>query len=263
MENTHFHDDHREIVPHRAAGYGSRSDGRFFVDQTTLDIVGDGGVFTNIEDLALWMANFWTLDVGGPGWLAAMETQGILANGETIDYALGLSHGAHRGLATVGHGGSFVGYRAATLRYPSEEVAIMVLCNYARTNPSALARDVGEIWLEDRMEPEPEAEARPGRERPGGRTQAPVAILSHQDQQPLLGEFYSRELDAIYRISRGEEGLVLEVNGVLTLPLLRRGSEALVADWITLTPRMEGGVLAGFRAGSGRAGGLVFERRKD
>ncbi len=165
MTHTHFHDDHREIVPERATGYNSAGGGPFFVDQTTLDIVGDGGVFTSLEDMARWMANFWTLEVGGPGWLTTMETPGVLSSGDTLDYALGLTLGEQRGLATVGHGGAFVGYRAATLRYPSEGVAVMVLCNYARVNPTALAEAVGAVWLEDRMEPPPPTPRRPASRR--------------------------------------------------------------------------------------------------
>ncbi|MFC1574569.1 serine hydrolase domain-containing protein [Gemmatimonadota bacterium] len=261
MERTHFHDDHREIVPHRATGYGSGRDGRFFVDQTTLDIVGDGGVFTSIEDLYRWMANFWALEVGGPDWLSTMETPGVLTDGDTLDYAMGLRRGVHRGLFTVGHGGAFVGYRAATLRYPGQEVAVMVLCNYARTNPSQLAEEVGEIWLEERMAPEPEPQAGPEPLPQPRREQTSVPVLSSEEQRPFLGEYYSQELDATYRIIRGEGGLVLDVNGVETLPLERSGPNTLTAQWLTLTLRMEGDSVVGFRAGSGRAGGVEFERR--
>ena len=68
-------------------------------------------------------------------------------------------------------------------------------------------------------------------------------------------------MDATYRILRGDDGLVLDVNGVLTLPLEGRAPDTLVGEWLTLTFWREGDSLAGFRAGSGRAGGIVFERR--
>jgi len=260
MERTHIHDDHREIVPDRATGYGSGSNGRFFVDQTTLDIVGDGGVFTSIEELSRWMDNFFELKVGGPDWLATMETRGILTNGDTLDYALGLRTGLQRGLPTVGHGGAFVGYRAATLRYPSEGVSVMVLCNYARTDPSRMAGEVGEIWLEDRMDPRPDPQAAP---RPPSRPspEDTTPLLSSEEQRPFLGEYYSEEVDATYRILRGDDGLILDVNGALTLPLEGRGPDTLVGEWLTLTFWREGDSVAGFRAGSGRAGGIVFSRR--
>jgi len=262
MPRTHFHDDHREIVPDRAVGYGSGQDGRFYVDQTTLDIVGDGGVFTNIEELSRWMANFWELGVGGPDWLSTMETPGILVNGDTLDYALGLRLGQQRGLRTVGHGGAFVGYRAGTLRYPSEGVAVTVLCNYGRTDPSEMAGQVGEIWLEDRMEPKPAAsgtdpEPPPSRtwDRPEARPFTPGELAA------FAGDFYSPELDATYRIFQRDGILVLDVNGILTIPLEARGQDTLVADWLTLTYRTDGGSVTGFDASSGRVEGVAFVRR--
>lgn len=50
MTDTHFHDDHTHIVPNRASGYSPIEDG-YGISQTTLDMVGDGGVYTTIEDL--------------------------------------------------------------------------------------------------------------------------------------------------------------------------------------------------------------------
>lgn len=261
MPRTHFHDDHREIVPGRAVGYGSTSDGRFFVDQTTLDIVGDGGVFTNIEELSRWMANFWELEVGGPEWLTAMETPGVLVSGDTVDYGLGLRVGLQRGLRTVGHGGAFVGYRAGTLRYPDEDLAVMVLCNYARTDPSRMAAEVGAIWLEGRMGPEAAPAPERGSPVQGDPAEEAVRTLTPAEQRPFLGEFYSQELDATYRIFQRDGGIVLDVDGLLTLPLEARGRNILIADWLTLTYTVEGGSVTGFEASSGRVEGVSFVRR--
>jgi len=261
MVSTHFHDDHREIVPERASGYDSGRDGSFFLSQTTLDIVGDGGVFTSLEDLSLWMANFWSLDVGDASWLGKMETRGVLNTGDTLSYAFGLTHSVHRGLPTVGHGGAFVGYRAATLRYPSEEVGVMALCNYARAAPTEIVRKVGEIWFEDRMEPLPEDRSDP--ETPGSTRRAseedpPIPQL---DPRPLLGEYHSEELDATYRIVLEGEDLLLDVNGGFTTPLEAGGSNSLRAGWLTLTYELRGGLVTQFRVGSGRAGGILFVRK--
>jgi len=260
MKRTHFHDNHREIVPDRAVGYGSTGESGFYVDQTTLDIIGDGGVFTNIDELSRWMANFLDLAVGGPDWLSTMETRGVLANGDTLDYALGLRWDRQRGLPTVGHGGAFVGYRAATLRYPAQGVAVMVLCNYARTNPSAMAGEVGAIWLEDVMTPPeaPEEGSRPLPEAGGEEWETPTLEV----RQALAGDFYSPELDATYRIFEGEEGLLLDVNGAMVLPLQARGRGALVADeWLTLSYQVEGGRVESFEVASGRVEGVAFVRR--
>ena len=53
MPRTHFHDDHNEVVPDRATGYSPTEDG-FRIDMTTLDVVGDGGIYTSVEEWPAW-----------------------------------------------------------------------------------------------------------------------------------------------------------------------------------------------------------------
>lgn len=158
MIHTHFHDDHTEVVPGRASGYAPRGDG-FRISMTTLDMVGDGGVFTSVEDLVAWDRNFYDPRVGGPAFVATLLARGVLANGDTLDYALGLSHGEYRGLPVVEHGGGFVGFRAQMTRFPEQRFTVICLCNLASANPTALSRRVADRFLADFLAP---AEGAPG-----------------------------------------------------------------------------------------------------
>ncbi len=147
MRDTHYHDSHRIIVPRRSEGYSPGPDGRWEIDRTTLPMVGDGGVFTTVEDLLLWDRNFYEPTVGGEALLEALHTQGVLDDGSELDYALGLGIDTYRGLRVVAHGGAFVGYRAEMMRFPDERVSIICLGNTSAINPSALCRDVAEVIL--------------------------------------------------------------------------------------------------------------------
>jgi CubicO group peptidase (beta-lactamase class C family) len=64
MENTHFHDNHTSIVRNRASGYLPREEGGFQISMTTLDMIGDGGIFTCVDDLLLWNQNFYNNRLG-------------------------------------------------------------------------------------------------------------------------------------------------------------------------------------------------------
>ena len=156
MYESHFHADHRRVVPGRATGYAPISDGGYRVSQTTLPMIGDGGVFTSVEEIAHWVANLMEPTVGGPAFQRLTRTRGVLNDGDTLSYAFGLSHGTHRGLATLGHGGSFVGYRADVLTYPEQALGIATLCNRSDASPGGLSRRVGEVLLGDLMEPAPQ-----------------------------------------------------------------------------------------------------------
>ncbi len=160
MTHTHFHDDHNQIVPNRASGYAPASRDGFRISMTNLDMVGDGGVFTTVEDLLLWDRNFYEPRVGGEEFLRTMLQRGVLTGGDTLDYALGLGHEVYRGLAAVRHGGAFVGFRAEMIRFPEQRFTVICLCNLATANPSRLAERVADLYLADLLEPEQQAEVR-------------------------------------------------------------------------------------------------------
>ena len=75
MERTFFNDDHTELVPRRAEGHEFDPSHGWRIGRTTLDVVGDGGVFSTVGDLALWDANFYDHGVGG-ATLHARSSQG-------------------------------------------------------------------------------------------------------------------------------------------------------------------------------------------
>ena len=65
MKNTHFRDDHAEIVKNIAYGYTPDKD-TFKLSVTNFDTVGATSLMTTVEDLALWDENFYNSRVGGP-----------------------------------------------------------------------------------------------------------------------------------------------------------------------------------------------------
>jgi len=63
MNDTHFHNDHKQIVKNRASGYRPNRKGGYSISMTTLDMIGDGGIFTTVEDLAKWDASFYGSEI--------------------------------------------------------------------------------------------------------------------------------------------------------------------------------------------------------
>ena len=152
MKNTHFRDDHAEIVKNIAYGYEPAKD-TFRLSVTNFDTVGATSLMTTVEDLALWDENFYNPRVGGAELTKQMLERGKLNNGEQIDYASGLSIGSYRGLKTVDHGGADAGYRADLIRFPDQHFSAACLCNLATANPSDLTRKVADIYLAKEMKP--------------------------------------------------------------------------------------------------------------
>jgi len=149
MKDTHFHDDHTQIVPNRATGYSPRKDGGFRIEMSNFEQTGDGSLYTTVRDMNLWDRNFYEGTVGGRELLQQMVQPAQLASGRTLDYAFGLVLDEHKGLEVVGHGGAWAGYRADLIRFPAQHASVVCLCNLATANPSALARRVADVVLAD------------------------------------------------------------------------------------------------------------------
>ncbi len=154
MENTHFQERHDRVVPGRAFGYAplsaadDTSGTGFRLDITTIDHVGDGGVFTTVGDLAKWDANFYEPKVGGPEFLDLIHSAAFLNDGSEHRYAFGLILGRMGERPTVSHSGSWVGYRAELTRFPEERLTVICLANRADVDPTGLCQQLARGLLD-------------------------------------------------------------------------------------------------------------------
>lgn len=151
MKSTHFHNDHNKIVKNRATGYAPTENGNFKISMTTLDMIGDGGIFTTINDIKKWDDAYYGSDVLSREFWKEMTRQGVLNNGEIINYASGLMIGKYKGLNTIRHGGAFVGFRAELLRFPDEHLTIAIFANRADANPTGKANQVADLLLKGKL----------------------------------------------------------------------------------------------------------------
>lgn len=148
MNDTHFHDDFDMIVKNRAYGYVPSKDGGFKISIPLFDTVGATSLFSTVEDLARWERNFYHKKIGGDALIELMLKSAVLNNGETIDYAFGISNSTYRGLKTFGHSGADAGYRSDFLCFPEQNFAVIIFCNLGPMVPSELTKRVADIYLE-------------------------------------------------------------------------------------------------------------------
>jgi CubicO group peptidase (beta-lactamase class C family) len=148
MTNTHFQDDHTEVVPNRAYGYSRGADGRYAAVPDLLTALGSSSLFTTVDDLAKWMTNFDTHAVGGSSVMERTRTRGVLNDGSRIAYAFGVSIGEYAGRPTVSHGGSWAAFRTYLLHFPEERLGVVVLANHDSFNSTATAQAVADVYLE-------------------------------------------------------------------------------------------------------------------
>lgn len=152
MKNTFIYEDGAKVVKNRAIGYSK--DGDEYKREHHFDFVvgGDGQVYTTIEDFFKWSENFKDNNLGNDTFLNKMLTKGILTNGDSIDYALGLSHGVYKNHKTIEHGGAWGGFRANYLQFPEEDLAIAIMSNLGNVNAGQKAKQIADIVLKDKFD---------------------------------------------------------------------------------------------------------------
>jgi len=147
MNDTFYNDDCTETMKDRVISYDVDKNGKFSGNFYNFTALGDGGVVSTVNDLLKWDGNFFNPQVGGQKMLDHLLTKGILNNGDTIPYALGLRHNSFKGLSNINHGGSFFGFRSQLIRFPEQKTSIIVLANRADADPDEYTQLIADILL--------------------------------------------------------------------------------------------------------------------
>jgi CubicO group peptidase (beta-lactamase class C family) len=207
MKSSHFHDDPNKIVKNRAYGYSPKKGGGFRIDIVRLKVIGDLGVFTTMEDFLKWDQNFYKnkLGKGTQELIKTMLTKGKLNNGQELTYGFGLRVDNYRGLKTISHGGSAVGYQAQYMQFPGQKFSIAILSNLSNFPTGRVSRQIADLYLADLFKEPPLPRQRRRREIP-----KPISIPVSQLKE-YVGKYYSDELDFTYTFKVENSSLILEL----------------------------------------------------
>lgn len=261
MDQSRWQHDHNDPIPLRASGYvPSRTQG-WKIGNSMLDTVGDGGMYSSVEDMMRWARNFDMPKLGGE-FLDRMAQPGTLNDGSAIanGYGMGLSKTKYRGFDAVGHGGSLAGYRTTLFRIPEKKFTVVCLCNDGGASPARLSRQVADIWLEGEFESAAPPDIAPAA------TPAPMqSAPSVAQTKAFAGSWFSPELEAVYRIRIEDGKLLLEAGDSVPRELQANEKGQLI-------PLNTGGALQIKQSGTGQGDILVLDagrirgiefRRKD
>jgi len=151
MLNTHFHDDYMEVVKNRSYSYFR--DGIGYKNAVlSYAVSGATSLFTNIDDMAKWVMNFYNTVVGSSNDIATLTQRGVLNNGKNIDYALGISNGQYKGWQQFSHSGGDAGYRTFISVFPGKKMGFLVFCNLGAMNAFELTNKLQAVFIQDSIQ---------------------------------------------------------------------------------------------------------------
>jgi len=165
MNYTIVYQEGKNELANRAFGHSKENDRFKETDQSsTSATLGDGGIYSNLEDLAKWddaLRNHTLLsetemqpaltpvklnDGSEPHW--PKEPNGDnLHPGKPVSYGFGWFLDPYSGQARMWHTGSTMGFRTVIERLPGENLTIIVLSNRTDLDPEKLALQAADLFL--------------------------------------------------------------------------------------------------------------------
>lgn len=152
-------------VSNRAYGYSKKGETLEETDQSsTSATLGDGGIYSNLEDLARWdsalahhtllsetemqpaLAPFRLADGSAPRWASDPDDTDP-QSGKPVSYGFGWFLDSYKGHPRMWHFGDTVGFKTAIERFTRDKLTIIVLCNRSDLNAAALASRVADVYF--------------------------------------------------------------------------------------------------------------------
>ena len=155
MKQTVAYEKGKNTVAHRA--YGHTHDGGAWreMDQSpTSAVLGDGGVYSSLADLAKWdraLAHYTLLSEAEmePAVIPVKVADGSVQqpDGTPAAYGFGWFLNPYRDRPRMWHYGETVGFRTTIQRLVEDKLTIIVLCNRDDVVPANLALKVADLFL--------------------------------------------------------------------------------------------------------------------
>nr|WP_250624674.1 serine hydrolase domain-containing protein [Pinirhizobacter soli] len=144
MTNTLAYVQGGPPVPNRAFGY-SLIDGHWTrTDQSmTSAVLGDGGIYSSIDDMAKWDAAFYE------NRLLSEESRRLAFHPwtKTDDPSIEYGFGWRITGETEWHSGETIGFRNVIVRYPKRHFTVVLLTNRNDPEPYRTALDIADVFL--------------------------------------------------------------------------------------------------------------------
>ncbi len=142
MNQTVAFVDGISTVENRAFGYSVESNGFAFADQSlTSAVLGDGGIYSSLDDLMKWDQALYTDSLVSFEMLQQAFTPGLES------YGFGWRIEEPNGHLRFSHTGSTSGFRNVIQRYPDDQLTIITLTNRNSPVVEPLADELAELFF--------------------------------------------------------------------------------------------------------------------
>jgi CubicO group peptidase (beta-lactamase class C family) len=154
MRGTLAYEQGFSVIPNRACGYSSEANAFKQTDQSlTSSVLGDGGIYSSVTDLAKWDAALYGGKVLPRSLIAQAFEPGPKADAAGNRYGCGWFINQYRGLKEIWHSGNTMGFTSRILRFPEKKFAVVILANRSDASLAEPARQIVDMCLFNGIKP--------------------------------------------------------------------------------------------------------------
>jgi len=148
MKTSVAFEEGKSIVANRAYGHSYKNGAWVQTDQSmTSAVLGDGGIYTNVEEYAKWVKSLWSYRFISPSMQKRAWSSTKLDNGTTIDYGYGWHVEDFMGNTHPYHDGSTIGFRNSAGLYPDKKLMVVILTNRNEHDPIEEVHKIATLFL--------------------------------------------------------------------------------------------------------------------
>ena len=152
MDSTRLTPHMGTTILNKARGYVPTAEGGFETGYMTIELDGNGGIDSSINDMLKWLANYRDDRFFGPAYRQRLEAENQLNDGRLLEYRLGINVVDYRGMEAVRHAGGMPGYLCDFVFFPRADLGIVLFTNLLDPTLLQLPDRIADIVLEDQFE---------------------------------------------------------------------------------------------------------------
>ncbi len=143
MDHTVAHQDNVDVVSNRAFGFTMKNGSWTRKDQsTTSAVLGDGGIYSSIDDMAKWDAAQYDSRLLNEEWRRVAFTPHTATDVPGVSYGFGWRITGE----TLWHSGETSGFRNVIVRYPARRLTVVILTNRDDPGPYETALAIAKLF---------------------------------------------------------------------------------------------------------------------
>ncbi len=155
MDNSVAYENGVSTIKNRAFGYAIdeseeiKTNNFIFKDQSrTSAVLGDGGIYSSINDLFKWDQALYADKLVSKETLAKAWSAGIIPDSPDNIYGFGWRIDQFEGHKRVHHNGSTSGFRNTLQRFPDDSLTVILLTNRAEPNVAPFVEEIARLFLD-------------------------------------------------------------------------------------------------------------------